>query len=127
MAAGNFGDCKPLHDGVQELRSDHKPSYRVSLNDWKLRGGSIKAPRHQSHDDTVLAMLKADPCFANEYLAAALEEAEIPGSQAAPPILLSLHSEKFLYPPASGESGDLIQQERIRALAACGATRYEIA
>ncbi len=29
MAAGNFGDCKPLHDGVWELRIDYGPGYRV--------------------------------------------------------------------------------------------------
>ena len=39
--------------------------------------------RHESHDDTVVAMLKADPYFANEYFAAALEEAELPGGQIA--------------------------------------------
>ena len=25
VAAGNFGDCKPLRDGVQELRIDYGP------------------------------------------------------------------------------------------------------
>ena len=29
MAAGNFGDCKPVADGVWELRVDHGPGYRV--------------------------------------------------------------------------------------------------
>ncbi len=39
--------------------------------------------RDVSHDDTVIAMLKADPDFANAYLAAALEEAELSGGQTA--------------------------------------------
>lgn len=29
MAAGNFGDCKPISDGVWELRIDWGPGYRV--------------------------------------------------------------------------------------------------
>ncbi len=29
IKAGNFGDCKPLEDGVWELRIDHGPGYRV--------------------------------------------------------------------------------------------------
>ncbi len=43
----------------------------------------MKTSRYETHDDTVVAMLKADPDFANEYLAAALEEAELPGGQSA--------------------------------------------
>jgi putative addiction module killer protein len=29
LAGGNFGDCKPLRDGVWELRIDYGPGYRV--------------------------------------------------------------------------------------------------
>ncbi|MGA9884622.1 MAG: type II toxin-antitoxin system RelE/ParE family toxin [Candidatus Acidiferrales bacterium] len=29
LAAGNFGDCKPLRGGVWELRIDWGPAYRV--------------------------------------------------------------------------------------------------
>ncbi len=32
VAAGSFGDCKPLRDGVQELRVDYGPGYRVYLS-----------------------------------------------------------------------------------------------
>ena len=39
----------------------------------------MKAPRYVSHDEVVIGMLKADPDFANEYFATALEEADLPG------------------------------------------------
>jgi len=29
VQAGNFGDCKPLREGLQELRIDHGPGHRV--------------------------------------------------------------------------------------------------
>ena len=32
VQAGTMGDCKPLRDGVQELRIDHGPGYRVYLS-----------------------------------------------------------------------------------------------
>lgn len=37
VAAGNFGDCKPLREGLQELRIDTGPGYRVYLS----RQGSV--------------------------------------------------------------------------------------
>ena len=40
-------------------------------------------PASRLHDAAVVEMLKADPEFANEYLAAALDEAGEPGGQAA--------------------------------------------
>ena len=32
VEAGNLGDCKPLRDGVQELKIDYGPGYRVYLS-----------------------------------------------------------------------------------------------
>ena len=43
----------------------------------------MNVPRDVRHDEAVVAMLNADPDFATEYLAAALEEAELPGGQEA--------------------------------------------
>ena len=43
----------------------------------------MNAPRDVSHDEAVVAMLRADPDFAAEFLAAALEEVELPGGQVA--------------------------------------------
>lgn len=40
-------------------------------------------PASRPHDAAVVELLKADPDFANEYLAAALEEAGEPGGQTA--------------------------------------------
>ena len=32
VEAGNLGDCKPLREGVQELRIDYGPGYRVYMS-----------------------------------------------------------------------------------------------
>lgn len=40
-------------------------------------------PASRPHDVAVVELLRADPEFANEYLAAALEEADKPGGQTA--------------------------------------------
>ena len=48
LQAGNLGDFKPVQDGVQELRIDHGPGYRVYLSRQGpvvvlLLGGSDKS------------------------------------------------------------------------------------
>jgi len=53
VRAGNFGDCKPLRDGVQELRIDFGPGYRVYLSRQGpivvlLLCGSIKADQERA-------------------------------------------------------------------------------
>ncbi|MBC6963236.1 MAG: type II toxin-antitoxin system RelE/ParE family toxin [Nitrosomonas sp.] len=37
MSAGNFGNCKPVRDGISELRIDHGPGYRI----YYMRKGPI--------------------------------------------------------------------------------------
>jgi putative addiction module killer protein len=63
LAAGNFGDCKSLRDGLSELRIDWGPGYRVyyammgRVCVLLLCGGGDK--RRQSSDiDRALAYLK---------------------------------------------------------------------
>lgn len=41
------------------------------------------SPASRSHDDVIVELLRADPAFAQEYLAAALDEASEPGGHAA--------------------------------------------
>ncbi len=43
----------------------------------------MTAKANRSHDEAVIDMLKADPDFANDYLAVALEEADHSGGQQA--------------------------------------------
>ena len=43
----------------------------------------MTAKTNHSHDLAVVEMFKADPAFANEYLAVALEEADQAGGQQA--------------------------------------------
>ena len=43
----------------------------------------MNEPRDVSHDETIIAMLKADPDFAHEYLSASLDEADLKGGRSA--------------------------------------------
>lgn len=43
----------------------------------------------RSHDETVVELLNADPEFAAVYLAAAVDEADLPGGESA--LLAALH------------------------------------
>ncbi|SCC92442.1 Addiction module antidote protein [Thiomonas sp. X19] len=47
-----------------------------------------KPAPHRPHDDAVIEMLRDDPAFIEDYLAAALDEAEQPGGREA--LLLAL-------------------------------------
>ncbi|MBY0453843.1 MAG: putative addiction module antidote protein [Burkholderiaceae bacterium] len=44
---------------------------------------TTRPPASRPHDAAVVELLKADPDFATEYLAAALDEADQPGGQVA--------------------------------------------
>ena len=48
----------------------------------------VSYPKGRSHDEAMVEMIKADPEFAKEYLAVALEEAEQPGGMDALRIVL---------------------------------------
>jgi probable addiction module antidote protein/putative addiction module killer protein len=107
LAAGNFGDCKPLRQGLSELRIDWGPGYRVR-DDWqgmciaflwrrqekavrsyragvgipqrlqRKDGNFMKRKASVSHDEAIIRRLRKDPDFAAEYLKAALEDEDEP-------------------------------------------------
>ena len=79
----------------------------------------MNAPRDVSHDETVIAMLKADPDFANEYLAAALDESDLPGGHTA--LLAALrHIAQAQGVSAVAERAGIPRESLYRALSAKG-------
>ena len=74
-----------------------------------------KQPASRPHDAAVVELLKADPDFANEYLAAALEESDEPGGQAA--LLAALrHVAKAQGMAAVAERAGIPRESLYRAL-----------
>ncbi|CAM3814439.1 type II toxin-antitoxin system RelE/ParE family toxin [Polynucleobacter antarcticus] len=58
LQAGNLGDCKPLHSGVQELRLDYAQGFRVYLSrqgsEWiLLLCGSFKSNQERSIKEAI--------------------------------------------------------------------------
>jgi putative addiction module killer protein/probable addiction module antidote protein len=103
LAAGNFGDCKSLRQGLYELRIDWGPGYRVYYavlgkvcvlllcgGDKRKQsrdieralqgedGNIMKRNTSVSHDEAIVRRLRRDPEFAAEYLKAALEDEDEP-------------------------------------------------
>lgn len=58
MAAGNFGSCRPLSEGVWELKIDHGPGYRI----YYARSGNrvilllCGGDKRRQHDDVQTAV-----------------------------------------------------------------------
>jgi putative addiction module killer protein len=62
LAAGNFGDCKPVGGGVSELRIDYGPGYRIyfatiARESVLLLGGGEKS-RQSADIAAAIAFLK---------------------------------------------------------------------
>ena len=71
--------------------------------------------KNRPHDAAVVELLKADLDFANEYLAAALEEADEPGGQ--PALLAALrHVAEAQGMAAVAERADIPRESLYRAL-----------
>jgi len=75
--------------------------------------------RDVSHDETIIAMLKADPDFANEYLSASLDEVDLKGGRSA---LLSAmrHIAQAQGVSAVAERAGIPRESLYRALGANG-------
>jgi len=79
----------------------------------------MTAKTNHSHGLTVLEMLKADPAFANEYLAVALEEADQAGGQKA--LLMALrHIAEAQGMSSVAERAGIPRESLYRALGARG-------
>ena len=58
LAAGAFGDCKPISQGVWELRIDHGPGYRVyyAIVDKRLILLLVGGDKHSQAQDIAKAL-----------------------------------------------------------------------